>query len=163
MDYRKQIERKAKKSELFSAKIAKNPKDCIKATHVILPSNVRTKKTLVGAAVGAWMIRPQWLEDSLEKNEIQPPEKYGYKCKVKPYEGKSIFLSNGFKEVNKEKHFDEFSSIILLGGGSMCNSALTADIILVSNEEKKNKSFELRGECQTWDDFFNNLQPFMDI
>jgi len=75
---------------------------------------------------------------------------------------KKVFISKEFKAENESKQFHEqnFSTLIeTLGHGKIVTNAFSADVILVATTEKAKYR---NGECLTWQEFFEVIQPSSD-
>jgi len=128
-------------------------------THVVAPAGCRTMKTLIASLTGRWLVTPEWISESVKNGNFKSEQEYGYKRSNYLFEEKKVFITKEFKEENESKQFHEqnFSTLIeTLGHGKIVKNAFSADVILVATTEKDKY---ICGECLTWQEFFEVIQP----
>jgi len=112
-------------------------------THVVMPPNTRTIKSLVALITGKWVVSPDWLDDCHNAKKFLPSNKYGKCGKKSPFEGKTFYLSPSFTN-QYNTNSDSYKHVIILletiGHGIRQESATGADFILVGTNSKE--SFE---------------------
>ena len=98
-------------------------------THLILGEKKRTLKVLYAIAAGIWILKPDWLMDSVVFEKYQPEEKYEASdwfpgCKIARLErkaGRGLFDNKKiYLHRNTEVPRDDLEAIITAAGGILC-------------------------------------------
>jgi hypothetical protein len=145
---------------LLQGSIAESETFDSKITHVVIPPNTRTMKTLAAALTKRWLVTAQWVLDSTEAGFFVEETKYGYKKQVCPFEGKKVYISGDFYLANRDKNIKEQSFKLLieqLGKGKIVTKPDGADFVLAANNDQQTNY--PNGTLLTWGQFFDLIQP----
>jgi len=109
-----------------------------------------------------WLVTPEWITESKKAGKWVDEEDFGTRLQAPLFESKKVFISDDFRTENTQHNNynpQNFKTLIeRLGKGKITNSAFGADILLIPAFTKHNYS-QLAGQCLTWKQFFNFIQP----
>jgi hypothetical protein len=139
-----------------------------KFTHMCVPPDCRTAKSLGAALMGKFVVPPQWVLDSKEQGCFQPEAPYGA-VSQQQLKGKVFYVSDSFKArwgSREEKMVHVALKLIVTCGSGIDWSvtkdpAIPCDFTLVGDEQDVPKSSEpmprVLGKLLTWDAFLDSV------
>jgi len=120
-------------------------------THVVCLPGTRTMKTFAGLVTARWIMRPDWVTESVQAGGWLPEENYGYRREVSPLAQKKFFLSHPFQSEKEEGKVAHFEMLVQLGQASIAESQEEAHYIMITdNRSTENQEGQ---EELTWNEF----------
>jgi chromosome segregation ATPase len=133
-------------------------------THVVAPPAVRTLKTLGAAVQTKWVLTADWLRECDKQNQFIDERPYGFKGDEKPFEGKSVYMSDQFKKENsvttkgsKIKYCEKL--VVEFGEGSLTDDKDKASYWIIGDNEKIKNLPPSVEQALNWNDLIDFLYP----
>lgn len=147
-------------------------------THLVIPPNIRTPKSLSAGLMGKIVVPPEWLEQSFKHGYFLQEKLFGALPTQTPFRGKTVYITEGFKkywieggddkEAGVNKQIVQLAKALIVRSGSATlweknKSCTSVDFSLVSDAELQSGvsscedgPHDLR-ELLTWQNFLNRI------
>lgn len=107
-----------------------------RTTHVVVLSELRTMKVLLGIAQRLWLVQPQWVDDGDDKRGLPVSQKYEVTCfagarrartgAAPPLDGVSVW----FAGTDTQPPMKDLNQLLKLAGGKVVTAVGKADVVI---------------------------------
>jgi NAD-dependent DNA ligase len=107
-----------------------------RTTHVVVLSELRTMKVLLGIAQRLWLVQPQWIDDGDDKRGLPVSQKYEVTCfagarrartgAAPPLDGVSVW----FAGTDTQPPMKDLKQLLKLAGGKVVTAVGKADVVI---------------------------------
>ncbi len=151
-----------KKGQEMGAKVIASREISPEVTHVVIPSGLRTVKTIEASLSCRWVVSPEWIEESHKIGDFLPESPFGIKNDTNPLAQKRLFVSSNFyNDLPSTVSRDLFQTLVTgIGEASISSTAREADFVLVSRQTSKEMSGAAKAVVLKWDKFFYIFAPW---